>query len=162
HEVTLLRSEVGPDITLITPGVRPAGADKGDQSRVATPEEAIEAGADLLAIGRPITRAADPGAAAASIAAAVRRAGVRGQVVFFASFRARDHQAASRCASALVKHDQTELRTSSCEGLPDGRSYRSAQAPSQPKAFSKHSPDILAGAQGARGDRSGHSGPVSG
>ena len=78
HEVTLLRSEVGPDITLITPGVRPAGADKGDQSRVATPEEAIEAGADLLVIGRPITRAADPGAAAASIAAAVRRAGIRG------------------------------------------------------------------------------------
>jgi len=78
HEVTLLRSEVGPDITLITPGVRPAGADKGDQSRVATPEETIEAGADLLVIGRPITRAADPGAAAASIAAAVRRAGVRG------------------------------------------------------------------------------------
>ncbi|WP_017573418.1 orotidine-5'-phosphate decarboxylase [Nocardiopsis halotolerans] len=77
HEVAMLRAEVGPDITLITPGVRPAGADRGDQSRVATPEEAIAAGADLLVVGRPITRAADPGAAAASIAAAVRRAGVR-------------------------------------------------------------------------------------
>lgn len=77
QEVALVRSEVGPDVTLITPGVRPAGADKGDQSRVATPEEAIEAGADLLVIGRPITRAADPGAAAASIAAVVRRAGAR-------------------------------------------------------------------------------------
>lgn len=77
QEVESVRAEVGPDVTLITPGVRPAGADKGDQSRVATPEEAIEAGADLLVIGRPITRAADPGAAAASIAAAVRRAGAR-------------------------------------------------------------------------------------
>ncbi|MBB6119345.1 orotidine-5'-phosphate decarboxylase [Nocardiopsis algeriensis] len=74
QEVALVRAEVGPDVTLITPGVRPAGADLGDQSRVATPEEAIEAGADLLVIGRPITRAPDPGAAAASIAAAVRRA----------------------------------------------------------------------------------------
>ncbi|ASU83373.1 orotidine-5'-phosphate decarboxylase [Nocardiopsis gilva YIM 90087] len=73
-EVASLRAEVGPDITLITPGVRPSGAERGDQARVATPEEAIEAGADLLVIGRPITRAADPGAAAASIAAALRRA----------------------------------------------------------------------------------------
>ncbi|MEU3020788.1 orotidine-5'-phosphate decarboxylase [Nocardiopsis sp. NPDC007018] len=75
QEVALVRAEMGPDVTLITPGVRPAGADLGDQSRVATPEAAIEAGADLLVIGRPITRAPDPGAAAASIAAAVRRAG---------------------------------------------------------------------------------------
>lgn len=77
QEVAMVRSEVGPDITLITPGVRPAGADRGDQSRVATPEEAVAAGADLLVIGRPITGAPDPGSAAASIAAAVRRAGVR-------------------------------------------------------------------------------------
>ncbi|WP_116244366.1 orotidine-5'-phosphate decarboxylase [Nocardiopsis sp. FIRDI 009] len=77
QEVALVRNEVGPGITLITPGVRPAGADRGDQSRVATPEEAVAAGADLLVVGRPITRAADPGAAAAAIAAAVRRAGVR-------------------------------------------------------------------------------------
>ncbi|MFC3998697.1 orotidine-5'-phosphate decarboxylase [Nocardiopsis sediminis] len=74
QEAASLRAEVGPGITLITPGVRPAGADKGDQARVATPEEALAAGADLLVIGRPITRAADPGAAAASIAAALRRA----------------------------------------------------------------------------------------
>ncbi|GAB3447069.1 orotidine-5'-phosphate decarboxylase [Streptomonospora sediminis] len=73
HEVASLRAEVGPDVTLITPGVRPLGADHGDQARVATPEAAYEAGADLLVIGRPITRAADPGAAAASIAAALRR-----------------------------------------------------------------------------------------
>ncbi|MUL40893.1 orotidine-5'-phosphate decarboxylase [Streptomonospora sp. PA3] len=73
HEVASLRAEVGPDVTLITPGVRPLGADHGDQARVATPEAAYEAGADLLVIGRPITRAPDPGAAAASIAAALRR-----------------------------------------------------------------------------------------
>ena len=54
-------AEVGPDIMLITPGVRPAGADRNDQARVATPEEALRAGADLLVIGRPITGAPDPG-----------------------------------------------------------------------------------------------------
>jgi orotidine-5'-phosphate decarboxylase len=74
QEVAAVRAEVGPDVTLITPGVRPAGADSHDQARVATPEEAIRAGADLLVIGRPITRAPDPGAAAAAVAASLRRA----------------------------------------------------------------------------------------
>ncbi|MEV0200855.1 orotidine-5'-phosphate decarboxylase [Nonomuraea sp. NPDC050691] len=73
NEVAAVRAEVGPDITLITPGVRPAGADAQDQARVATPEQALADGADLLVIGRPITAAPDPGAAAASIAAALRR-----------------------------------------------------------------------------------------
>ena len=73
HEVAAVRAEVGPDVTLITPGVRPAGSDLFDQARVATPEEAIRAGADLLVIGRPITRAPDPGAAAAAVAASLRR-----------------------------------------------------------------------------------------
>jgi orotidine-5'-phosphate decarboxylase len=74
HEVSAVRAEVGPDVKLITPGVRPAGSDSHDQARVATPEEAIRAGADLLVIGRPITRAPDPGAAAAAVAASLRRA----------------------------------------------------------------------------------------
>ena len=74
QEVAAVRAEVGQDVTLITPGVRPAGADLHDQARVATPEEAIRAGADLLVIGRPITRAPDPGAAAAAVAASLRRA----------------------------------------------------------------------------------------
>lgn len=74
HEVAAVRAEVGSGIMLITPGVRPAGADSDDQARVATPVEAIRAGADLLVIGRPITRAPDPGAAAAAIAASLRRA----------------------------------------------------------------------------------------
>ena len=77
QEVAAIRAEVGDDVLLITPGVRPAGAAVNDQARVATPEEALRSGADLLVIGRPITGAADPGAAAAAIAAALRRAEVR-------------------------------------------------------------------------------------
>jgi orotidine-5'-phosphate decarboxylase len=73
REVAAVRAEVGPDIMLITPGVRPAGTDAHDQARVATPEAALAAGADLLVIGRAITGAADPGAAAAAIAATLRR-----------------------------------------------------------------------------------------
>ena len=76
QEVAAVRAEVGDDILLITPGVRPAGTDAHDQARVATPEEALQAGADMLVIGRPITGAADPGAAAAAIAASLRRAEV--------------------------------------------------------------------------------------
>ncbi|RFU39327.1 orotidine-5'-phosphate decarboxylase, partial [Actinomadura logoneensis] len=60
QEAAAVRAEVGPDITLITPGVRPVGADTQDQARVATPEQALAAGADLLVIGRPITGAPDP------------------------------------------------------------------------------------------------------
>lgn len=71
-EVAAVRAEVGPGIVLITPGVRPAGTDAQDQARVATPEQALADGADLLVIGRPITGAADPGAAAAHIAASLR------------------------------------------------------------------------------------------
>jgi orotidine-5'-phosphate decarboxylase len=73
REVAAVRDEVGPGITLITPGVRPTGTDTHDQARVATPEEALSAGADLLVIGRAITGAPDPGAAAAAIAASLRR-----------------------------------------------------------------------------------------
>ncbi len=74
QEVAAVRAEVGDDILLVTPGVRPAGTEAHDQARVATPEEALRSGADLLVIGRPITAAADPGAAAAGIAASLRRA----------------------------------------------------------------------------------------
>ncbi|MFI0432822.1 MAG: orotidine-5'-phosphate decarboxylase [Candidatus Nanopelagicales bacterium] len=70
-EVADVRAEVGSDVVLITPGVRPAEASVGDQKRVATPQAALAAGADLLVIGRPITAAADPGAAAAAIAAGI-------------------------------------------------------------------------------------------
>jgi len=69
QEVAAVRAEVGAGITLITPGVRPAGSASQDQARVATPEQALADGADLLVIGRPITGAPDPGVAAATIAA---------------------------------------------------------------------------------------------
>jgi len=71
QEVAAVRREVVDGVVLITPGVRPAGSDAQDQARVATPEQALADGADLLVIGRPITGAADPGAAAARIAAAL-------------------------------------------------------------------------------------------
>jgi orotidine-5'-phosphate decarboxylase len=73
REVAAVRAEVGPDIMLITPGIRPLGQDNNDQARVATPQAALRAGADLLVIGRPITSAADPGAAAAALGADLRR-----------------------------------------------------------------------------------------
>lgn len=68
REVAAIRASVPADIHLITPGVRPAGADAGDQKRIATPQQAIADGADLVVIGRPITAAMDPASAAAAIA----------------------------------------------------------------------------------------------
>jgi orotidine-5'-phosphate decarboxylase len=68
QEVAAIRAEVPADVVLITPGVRPAGAALGDQARVATPEQALADGADLLVIGRPITAAPDVAAAAAALA----------------------------------------------------------------------------------------------
>ena len=65
-EVSRLRTAY-PDVTLVIPGIRPGGASAGDQKRVATPAAAIAAGADYLVLGRPITRAADPAAAAQAI-----------------------------------------------------------------------------------------------
>jgi len=69
QEVAAVRAEVGPDVVLITPGIRPAGADTQDQSRISTPESALAAGADLLVVGRPITGADDVGRAAADLVA---------------------------------------------------------------------------------------------
>lgn len=66
-EIARLRRKFGSALTLVTPGVRPAGSDKGDQQRVLTPGDAIRQGASYLVIGRPITGAADPGAAARAI-----------------------------------------------------------------------------------------------
>ena len=67
QEVAALRALVGPDMLLVTPGIRPAGADKGDQKRVMTPAEAIAAGADYLVVGRPVIGADDPRGAARAI-----------------------------------------------------------------------------------------------
>ena len=67
HEAGAVRAIVGPDMAIVAPGVRPKGAAAGDQKRIMTPAEAIAGGADYLVIGRPITGAADPAAAAAAI-----------------------------------------------------------------------------------------------
>ncbi|MEJ1970626.1 MAG: orotidine-5'-phosphate decarboxylase [Rhizomicrobium sp.] len=69
HEIAAIRAACGPDFLLVVPGIRPTGADLADQRRVMTPAEAHRAGADILVIGRPITAAADPAAAAKAIAA---------------------------------------------------------------------------------------------
>ncbi len=60
QEATMLRQQVGPEFLLVTPGIRPAGSETGDQTRILTPARAIEAGADYLVVGRPITQADDP------------------------------------------------------------------------------------------------------
>ena len=70
-EVRAVREMVGPSVTLVTPGVRSAGAAQGDQKRVATPAEALAAGANYLVIGRQVTRAADPAAALAQVRAEI-------------------------------------------------------------------------------------------
>lgn len=63
QEAGMLRELLGPDAFIVTPGVRPAGSDLGDQSRVATPKAAFDNGASHIVIGRPITQAEDPAAA---------------------------------------------------------------------------------------------------
>jgi orotidine-5'-phosphate decarboxylase len=67
EEVGTLRTELGAETLLVIPGIRPNGSDIGDQKRIATPRAAIERGASMLVVGRPITRAADPAQAAKSI-----------------------------------------------------------------------------------------------
>lgn len=70
-EASWIRTQVGERFLIVTPGIRPAGTDPADQARVATPAEAVDAGADYLVIGRPITGAPDPAAALAAIRAEI-------------------------------------------------------------------------------------------
>jgi orotidine-5'-phosphate decarboxylase len=67
HEVAVVRAACGSDFLIVTPGIRPAGATRGDQARAATPAAALAAGADYIVVGRPVTDAADPAAAADAI-----------------------------------------------------------------------------------------------
>ena len=71
-EAEMVRTIVGPRMAIVTPGIRPAGAGRGDQKRVMGPAEAIAAGASHLVVGRPITAAADPAAAARAILAEMK------------------------------------------------------------------------------------------
>jgi orotidine-5'-phosphate decarboxylase len=71
HEIRPLRDALGSKPVLVVPGIRPEGSDIGDQARVMTPQAAVQAGADYIVVGRPITGAAEPGRAAAEIAAAI-------------------------------------------------------------------------------------------
>jgi orotidine-5'-phosphate decarboxylase len=73
EEAAKIRGIVGPKVALVIPGIRPAGADMGDQKRVMTPAAAIAAGADYLVVGRPIVAAADPKAAAKAIVAEIAK-----------------------------------------------------------------------------------------
>jgi orotidine-5'-phosphate decarboxylase len=70
-EIGLIREACGSDFLIVTPGVRPSFAAADDQKRIMTPAEAVSGGADFLVIGRPIAKAADPGAAADAIAAEI-------------------------------------------------------------------------------------------
>jgi len=67
HEVALVRRACGPGFLIVTPGIRPQGAPRGDQARAATPSGAIRAGSDVLVVGRPIIEAPDPKGAAEAI-----------------------------------------------------------------------------------------------
>lgn len=67
REVALIREACGPDLLIVTPGIRPSGASPDDQARPATPSTALKAGADYIVVGRPITEAADPRSAAEAI-----------------------------------------------------------------------------------------------
>jgi orotidine-5'-phosphate decarboxylase len=74
EEAAAMRELLGPGMLLVTPGVRPAGADLADQKRVMTPARAIAQGANYLVVGRPVTQAPDPKAAAEAIVAEVATA----------------------------------------------------------------------------------------
>jgi orotidine-5'-phosphate decarboxylase len=74
HEARLIRRALGASSVIVCPGIRPAGSDEGDQRRIATPGQAILHGADFLVVGRPITKAADPRAAATRILDEMRMA----------------------------------------------------------------------------------------
>ena len=73
-EAAMVRQIVGPDMVLVTPGIRPAGARSSDQKRVAAPAEAIRTGADYLVVGRPVTQSPDPRAVAEAIVAEIKAA----------------------------------------------------------------------------------------
>ena len=69
-----MRSVLGDELVMVTPGIRPAGSAAGDQKRIMTPGDAIRAGSDYLVVGRPISKADDPRAAAEAVVAEIEGA----------------------------------------------------------------------------------------
>jgi orotidine-5'-phosphate decarboxylase len=78
-EAASIRRQCGPEFAIVTPGIRPAGSSRDDQARASSPEAAIRAGADYLVVGRPITQAPDPAAAASAIASEIESALAAGE-----------------------------------------------------------------------------------
>ena len=76
-DVRAVKAATAPDFLAVVPGIRPADAETQDQKRIATPRAALDDGADILVIGRPITSSADPASAAQSIAASLELSHVR-------------------------------------------------------------------------------------
>lgn len=74
HEAVRFKTRFGADFKLVTPGIRPAGSEAGDQRRIMTPEQAQQAGVDYMVIGRPVTQSADPAATLTSILASLKGA----------------------------------------------------------------------------------------
>ena len=105
-----LRAELGPEPLAVTPGIRPAGGAVQDQKRVATPAGAFKDGADFLVVGRPITRAEDPAAAHAAIAAEleVSEATIKAHVT--AIFRKMDVRSRTQAAVAARRLEYTHRR----------------------------------------------------
>jgi orotidine-5'-phosphate decarboxylase len=77
EEATNLRKIVGPDMALVTPGIRPMGGASGDQKRIMSPARAIRSGADYLVVGRPVLEAADPKQAAEAIVKEIAQAAIK-------------------------------------------------------------------------------------
>ncbi len=77
QEAARIRKTIGPEMAIVTPGIRPAGASAGDQKRVMTPEDAIAAGASHLVVGRPIIAADDPKAAACAVLSEIESASLK-------------------------------------------------------------------------------------
>jgi orotidine-5'-phosphate decarboxylase len=75
HDIAAVRHACGPGFVTVVPGIRPTGSTPGDQKRFSTPAAARQAGADILVVGRPVTGAADPAAAASAVLKEIRNAG---------------------------------------------------------------------------------------
>nr|WP_314424943.1 orotidine-5'-phosphate decarboxylase [uncultured Erwinia sp.] len=74
HEASRFKQAIGQDFKLVTPGIRPAGSDAGDQRRIMTPQQAVQAGVDYMVIGRPITQSANPAATLQEILTSIQEA----------------------------------------------------------------------------------------